>query len=126
MVFFESPRRLDGTLTELAKALGDQRDAVVCRELTKTHEEIRRGTLAELAAWASGGVLGEITLIVAGAPRASEPEGEEMAAATAEVAERVATGISRKDAIAAVAAEHGLRRNALYRCVIGSGSPEAQ
>jgi 16S rRNA (cytidine1402-2'-O)-methyltransferase len=126
MVFFESPRRLAATLAELAKALGDQRGAVVCRELTKTHEEIRRGTLAELAAWASGGVLGEITLIVSGAPQTAGPDGGEMAAATAEVAGRVAAGVSRKDAIAAVAAERGLRRNALYRCVIDSGSPEAQ
>ena len=126
MVLFESPRRLATTLGELAKAFGDERGAVVCRELTKTHEEVRRGTLAELAAWASGGVLGEITLVVAGAPQAAEPDGEEMAAATAEVASRVATGISRKDAIAAVAAERGLRRNALYRCIVGSASPEAQ
>jgi 16S rRNA (cytidine1402-2'-O)-methyltransferase len=126
MVFFESPRRLAATLAELAKALGDQRGAVVCRELTKTHEEIRRGTLAELAAWASGGVLGEITLIVSGAPQTAGPDGGEMAAATAEVAGRVAAGVSRKDAIAAVAAERGLRRNALYRSVIDSGGPEAQ
>jgi 16S rRNA (cytidine1402-2'-O)-methyltransferase len=126
MVFFESPRRLDATLAGLAKALGDQRDAVVCRELTKTHEEIRRGTLAELAAWSSGGVLGEITLVVAGAPRAARPDGGDMAAAAAEVAGRVAAGDSRKDAITAVAAERGLRRNALYRCVIDSASPGAQ
>ncbi|HEY2574920.1 MAG TPA: 16S rRNA (cytidine(1402)-2'-O)-methyltransferase [Streptosporangiaceae bacterium] len=125
MVFFESPRRLASTLAELAKALGDQREAVVCRELTKTYEEIRRGTLAELAAWASGGVLGEITLVVGGAPQAAEPEPEEMAAATAEVAERVAAGTSRKDAIAAVAAGRGLRRNALYQAVVGGGTQQS-
>ena len=72
-VFFESPRRLAATLAELAGSHGAQRSAVVCRELTKTHEEIRRGTLDELAAWAadpgSGGVRGEITLVVAGLDR---------------------------------------------------------
>jgi 16S rRNA (cytidine1402-2'-O)-methyltransferase len=74
-VFFESPRRLAVTLAELGRSHGADRAAVVCRELTKVHEEIRRGTLAELAAWAapsegSGGVRGEITLVVAGVDRA--------------------------------------------------------
>ena len=69
-VYFESGRRLASTLTELAASHGEDRQAVVCRELTKTHEEIRRGTLAELAAWAgSGAVRGEITLVVAGLGR---------------------------------------------------------
>jgi 16S rRNA (cytidine1402-2'-O)-methyltransferase len=82
-VFFESPRRLAATLAELCRSHGDDRAAVVCRELTKVHEEIRRGTLAELAAWAapgapgapgasgSGRVRGEITLVVAGVARAA-------------------------------------------------------
>ena len=80
-VFFESPRRLAATLAELRRSHGDDRAAVVCRELTKVHEEIRRGTLAELAEWAdprnpvhppgSGGVRGEITLVVAGVGRAA-------------------------------------------------------
>jgi 16S rRNA (cytidine1402-2'-O)-methyltransferase len=80
-VFFESPRRLAATLEELRRSHGDDRAAVVCRELTKVHEEIRRGSLAELAAWAdpgnpvhppgSGGVRGEITLVVAGVSRAA-------------------------------------------------------
>ncbi|WP_300604358.1 16S rRNA (cytidine(1402)-2'-O)-methyltransferase [Trebonia sp.] len=71
-VFFESPRRLAATLAELRRSHGDDRAAVVCRELTKVHEEVRRGTLAELASWAdleSGGVRGEITLVVAGVDR---------------------------------------------------------
>ena len=71
-VYFESGRRLASTLSELAASHGEHRQAVVCRELTKTHEEIRRGTLAELAAWAgSGAVRGEITLVVAGLGRRS-------------------------------------------------------
>ena len=73
-VYFESGRRLASTLAELAASHGEDRQAVVCRELTKTHEEIRRGTLAELAAWAgSGAVRGEITLVVAGLGRRRRP-----------------------------------------------------
>jgi len=73
-VYFESGRRLASTLAELAASHGEDRQAVVCRELTKTHEEIRRGTLAELAVWAgSGAVRGEITLVVAGLGRRSRP-----------------------------------------------------
>ena len=71
-VYFESGRRLASTLSELAASHGEDRQAVVCRELTKTHEEIRRGTLTELTAWAgSGAVRGEITLVVAGLGRRS-------------------------------------------------------
>ena len=76
-VFFESPRRVAATLAELRASFGDDRAAVVCRELTKTHEEIVRGSLAELAAWAaareqeSGGIRGEITLVVAGVGQAA-------------------------------------------------------
>jgi 16S rRNA (cytidine1402-2'-O)-methyltransferase len=66
-VFFESPRRLAAFLQDAVDVLGPQRRAVVCRELTKTHEEIVRGSLAELAEWAADGVLGEITVVLAGA-----------------------------------------------------------
>jgi 16S rRNA (cytidine1402-2'-O)-methyltransferase len=69
-VYFEAGRRLASTLAELAVSHGEDRQAVVCRELTKIHEEIRRGTLTELAAWAgSGTIRGEITLVVAGTAR---------------------------------------------------------
>jgi len=101
-VFFESPRRLAVTLQELRRSYGDDRAAVVCRELTKVHEEIRRGTLAELAEWAdpanpihpagaSGGVRGEITLVVAGLDRA-------VARAAARDAAREARRAARRDA----------------------------
>ncbi len=70
-MFFESPRRLAECLRDAVDTLGRDRRAVVCRELTKTHEEIRRGSLRELADWAADGVLGEITVVLAGAqPRA--------------------------------------------------------
>jgi 16S rRNA (cytidine1402-2'-O)-methyltransferase len=100
-VFFESPRRLHVTLAELARSHGPDRAAVVCRELTKVHEEIRRGTLAELAAWAdpenpvhppgSGGVRGEITLVVAGVGRAAAKAAARETARQARRAARFAT-----------------------------------
>jgi 16S rRNA (cytidine1402-2'-O)-methyltransferase len=116
MIFFESPRRLATTLADLAAALGAQRRAVACRELTKTHEEIRRGTLDELAAWAGQGVRGEVTMVVAGAPRTDAQAGSaDLAAAAREVAAMMAAGASRKDAATAVAAELGLSTRAVYR-----------
>ena len=119
MVFFESPRRAATTLRELAAAFGAERRAVVCRELTKTHEEIRRGPLGELAAWADGGLRGEITLVVGGATAASpEARAAEVSAAAAEVDRRVASGSSRKDAVAAVAAEAGLPRRLVYEAAV--------
>jgi 16S rRNA (cytidine1402-2'-O)-methyltransferase len=128
MVFFESRRRVAATLAELATAFGPGRRAVACRELTKTHEEIARGTLTELAAWADG-VLGEITLVVAGAPaRSRRRPGEDdwaasVAAAVAEVSARQATGMPRKLAIAAVAAESGLPKREVYNAVVAAARP---
>ena len=123
IVFFESPRRAGTTLRELAAVFGAERRAVVCRELTKTHEEIRRGPLGELAAWADGGLRGEITLVVGGATAASpEARAAEVSTAAAEVDRRVASGSSRKDAVAAVAAEAGLPRRLVYEAAV---SPRA-
>ena len=106
-VFFESPRRLAVTLEELRRSHGDDRAAVVCRELTKVHEEIRRGTLAELAAWAdpdnpvhppgSGGVRGEITLVVAGIGQAAAKAAARESARQARRAARFA-GVARGEA----------------------------
>ncbi|HEY1920713.1 MAG TPA: 16S rRNA (cytidine(1402)-2'-O)-methyltransferase [Streptosporangiaceae bacterium] len=122
MVFFESPRRLAVTLAEFAAAFGPGRSAAVCRELTKTHEEIRRGTLAELAAWADEGVRGEITVVVGGAPdKPQDAAGQDGVAD--EVAAMVAAGSSQRDAIAAVAARRGLRKRSVYQTVV-QGEPE--
>jgi 16S rRNA (cytidine1402-2'-O)-methyltransferase len=122
LVFFESPRRLAATLAGLAEALGPGRAAVVCRELTKTHEEVRRGTLAELAEWAGPGTLGEITIVVAGAPpRRADPEQAAPEAAAA-VAARERDGVPRKTAIAEVARELGLRKRDVYDAVVRYGS----
>jgi 16S rRNA (cytidine1402-2'-O)-methyltransferase len=117
LVLFESPRRIGVTLKALATAFGGTRRAVVCRELTKTHEEIRRGTLDELAAWATGAVRGETTVVVAGAPaRVAGPA--DVDEAVTEVSRRVAGGMSRRDAVAAVAAEAGLSRRLVYEAVV--------
>ena len=125
MVFFESPRRLATTLADLAGAFDADRPAVVCRELTKSHEEIRRGTLADLAAWAANGVLGEITVVVAGATAAAlaaaGPGGLAAAVATLEGA-----GVARKDAIAQVAAQVGVPKRQVYDAVVRSRSAGAR
>ncbi|SEO79633.1 16S rRNA (cytidine(1402)-2'-O)-methyltransferase [Trujillonella endophytica] len=118
MVFFESPHRLADALTDAAAALGADRPAAVCRELTKTYEEIRRGSLAELAAWAAEGVRGEITLVVGGAPEvAVERTPAELAA---EVAAEEAAGATRKDAIRAVVVRTGLPRRTVYDAVVAA------
>jgi 16S rRNA (cytidine1402-2'-O)-methyltransferase len=121
MVFFESPHRLADALADCAAAFGPDREAAVCRELTKTHEEVRRGPLAELAEWAAAGVRGEITLVVAGAvpgPVALSP-----AELAAEVAAEEAAGAARKDAIRAVVARTGLPRRTVYDAVVAAKAP---
>jgi 16S rRNA (cytidine1402-2'-O)-methyltransferase len=111
MVFFEAPHRLAEMLADAAAALGSERPAAVCRELTKTYEEVRRGGLAELASWAADGVLGEITVVVAGV---SASERRPLSEALAEVRQRVAEGEKRSAAAAAVAARTGHDRHELY------------
>jgi 16S rRNA (cytidine1402-2'-O)-methyltransferase len=114
-VLFEAPHRLAAALADMAEVLGGDRRAVVCRELTKTHEEIRRGTLADLAQWAAGGVLGEVTVVLAGAEPTAELSTDDLPAA---VAHREAAGLTRKDAIAAVASEAQLPKRDVYDAVV--------
>ena len=116
-MFFESPRRLAETLAEAVTALGPDRRAVVCRELTKTHEEIRRGTLAELAEWAADGVLGEITVVLAGATPVADID-----ALVALVQDLVDDGARVKDACAQVIADNpgAPSRRELYDAVLKS------
>ena len=120
MVFFESPHRLADALADAAAAFGDSRPAAVCRELTKTHEEVRRGPLAELASWAADGVRGEITLVVGGAPAA--PVAVSPSELAAEVAAEEAAGATRKDAIRAVVVRTGLPRRTVYDAVVAAKS----
>jgi 16S rRNA (cytidine1402-2'-O)-methyltransferase len=116
MVFFEAPHRTEAALAAMAEAWGSERSAAVCRELTKTHEEVRRGTLAELVAWAAEGVRGEVTIVVAGAdPAAGVATDDESLRAA--VAEREAAGLSRKEAIVEVARSAGVPRRVVYNLV---------
>ena len=113
-VFFESPRRLVACLHDAVEQLGGARRAVVCRELTKVHEEVVRGSLEELVTWAADGVLGEITVVLAGAtPSADLPS------LLAEVGDLVAGGVRVKDACSEVAAAHpNVRSRQLYDAVL--------
>lgn len=108
--FFESPHRIGATLDDAARLLGTDRRAAVCRELTKTYEEVRRGTLGELAEWAAGGVRGEITVVIeGGTPEARDPED-----LIDQVEARVAGGQRMKDAVKDVAKQHGVKTGELY------------
>ncbi|MGP3983720.1 16S rRNA (cytidine(1402)-2'-O)-methyltransferase [Streptomyces sp. KR80] len=121
LVYFEAPHRLDDTLAAMAEVFGTDRRAAVCRELTKTYEEVRRGSLKDLADWATEGVRGEITVVVEGA---AAPGPHELA--PAELARRVAVreeaGEHRKEAIAAVAAEAGLPKREVFDAVVAAKS----
>jgi 16S rRNA (cytidine1402-2'-O)-methyltransferase len=118
MVFFEAPHRLAVTLGAMAEAFGADRPAAVCRELTKTYEEVRRGPLGDLARWAADGVRGEITVVVGGAPEHTGPV--DPADLAAEVAGREAAGIPRKQAIADVARDRGVPKRSVYDAVVAS------
>jgi 16S rRNA (cytidine1402-2'-O)-methyltransferase len=115
VVFFESPRRLADCLRDAVSELGADRRAVVCRELTKVHEEIRRGTLGELAEWSTDGVLGEITVVLGGAKPVTDPE-----LLIAEVGVLIAAGMRVKDACAQVVDAHAgaPSRRELYDAVL--------
>ncbi len=116
MVFFEAPHRTEAALTAMRDAFGDDRPAAVCRELTKTHEEVRRGPLAELVTWAAEGVRGEVTIVVAGAPPAPALA-HDPAAWRAAVTALEVSGTSRKDAIAQVARAAAVPKREVYDAV---------
>jgi 16S rRNA (cytidine1402-2'-O)-methyltransferase len=119
LVYFEAPHRLDDTLVAMAEVFGAERRAAVCRELTKTYEEVKRGGLSELAAWAADGVRGEITVVVEGAPEAGpgELDADEL---VRRVRVREEAGERRKEAIAAVAAEAGLPKREVFDAVVAA------
>ncbi|MFF4587754.1 16S rRNA (cytidine(1402)-2'-O)-methyltransferase [Streptomyces sp. NPDC001388] len=119
LVYFEAPHRLDDTLAAMAEVFGADRRAAVCRELTKTYEEVRRGPLGELAAWAAQGVRGEITVVVSGAPERG-PEELDAAELVRRVRVREEAGERRKEAIAAVAAEAGLPKREVFDAVVAA------
>ena len=117
LVFFEAPHRTATALRAMADAFGDDRSAAVCRELTKTHEEVRRGGLRELAEWAGAGVRGEVTIVVTGATSVTVARDPDSLRAAVDAEE--AAGSSRKDAIRAVATRAGVPKRVVYDLVHG-------
>jgi 16S rRNA (cytidine1402-2'-O)-methyltransferase len=119
LVYFESTHRIDETLVAMAEVFGADRRAAVCRELTKTYEEVRRGGLGELAVWAAEGVRGEITVVVEGAPAkgAEELDAEEL---VRRVRVREEAGERRKEAIAAVAVDAGVPKREVFDAVVAA------
>ena len=116
MVFFEAPHRTEAALAAMRDAFGEDRPAAVCRELTKTHEEVRRGPLAELVDWAAQGVRGEVTVVVSGATLTATV-GEDPASLRAAVAEQEEAGTSRKEAIVEIARAAGVPKRVVYDAV---------
>ncbi len=115
MVFFEAPHRTHATLAAMADTFGADRRGAVCRELTKTHEEVRRGPLRELVDATAGGVRGEVTIVVAGAERpvaVTDP-----ATLARLVAEEEHDGVPRRDAIVDVARRSGVPKRVVYDAV---------
>ena len=117
MIIFEAPHRITECLTDAIEVFGGNRQAAICREMTKTYEETIRGTLDELLLWSrSKEILGEITMVIAGVPQGSaEKTADEM---VARVREFEAAGMDRKDAIATVAKEFELPKKVVYAAVV--------
>ncbi|GAB3209821.1 16S rRNA (cytidine(1402)-2'-O)-methyltransferase [Nocardia tengchongensis] len=120
VVFFEAPHRLADCLADAVEVLGPNRRAAVCRELTKTYEEVVRGTLSELAAWAVEGARGEITVVLEGA----QPVSAAPADLVGQVEALIASGLRLKDACAEVSAATGASRRELYDAVLAARSAE--
>lgn len=121
MVFFEAPSRIAESLADMAAAFGAERRAAVCRELTKLHEEVARGNLGELAAWAAAGVRGEIVVVVAGA----EARAVAFDDAVAHVLALVGGGTRLKDAAAEVSANTGHSSRELYQAALAARAQPA-
>jgi 16S rRNA (cytidine1402-2'-O)-methyltransferase len=113
-VFFEAPHRVAELLAAMVSAFGGDRPAAVCRELTKTYEEVRRGPLSELVAWAQGEVRGEIAVVVGGAPRVAASVGD----LVPEVLARADAGERLKDVVAEVAQAAGVSKRDLYAAAL--------
>ncbi|GAA0484149.1 MULTISPECIES: 16S rRNA (cytidine(1402)-2'-O)-methyltransferase [Streptomyces] len=123
LVYFEAPHRLADALAAMAEVFGPERRGAVCRELTKTYEEVRRGPLGELAEWAAEGVRGEITIVVAGAPEPGPADlGPEELVRRVRVREEA--GERRKEAIAGVAAAAGVPKREVFDAVVAAKNAE--
>jgi len=130
-VLFEAPGRVAATLADLAAACGDDRRVAVARELTKLHEEVWRGTLAEAVVWAADGVRGEVVLVLDGAPPPAEAEADDDELARA-LGVEWAGGARTRGAVDAVAARFGVPRRRVYELALrrksgeepGDGAPD--
>ena len=122
MIFYEAPQKLCATLRDLAAAFGEERRLSLSRELTKLHEQTLRMTLGEsMRYFDENAPRGEFVLIVEGAPdepETEQSEEERLAAAAEAVRRRIEQGQTQKDAVKAVSAEVGVKKNALYRYVL--------
>jgi 16S rRNA (cytidine1402-2'-O)-methyltransferase len=119
VIFFEAPQRLPATLADAVQVLGADRPVAVCRELTKTYEEVRRGTLGEVLAWAeSHEIRGEITVVLGpGAPTGPDSSPAQL---SAQVSVAEAAGLTRKEAISSVAAEFGVPKRVVFDAVVAA------
>ena len=114
MIFYDAPHKLVSTLEDMAAVFGEARPISLCRELTKLHEEVVRTTLGEaVAKYTANAPKGEFVLIVAGAPEEAKEAASETDAAT-RVAQLIAEGLSRKDAVKQTAKELDLPKNVVY------------
>lgn len=120
MVFFDSPHRIGDTLAAMALYFGDDREAAVCRELTKTYEEVKRGPLGELAEWAKDGLRGEITIVVSGADE-DDASAEDY---VAEVLTLANMGMRLKSAAAYISERTGVRKKELYEAAMARRDEE--
>ncbi|MGZ0151331.1 16S rRNA (cytidine(1402)-2'-O)-methyltransferase [Kribbella sp. WER1] len=120
MVFFEAPHRLTASLEAMAEAFGADRRTAVCRELTKTYEEVKRGAVGDLVTWSADGVRGEITVVVAGANPDKVMTPEDLAR---EVAVDEEAGTPRKQAIADVAKRFNVPKRTVYDAVLAARKP---
>jgi 16S rRNA (cytidine1402-2'-O)-methyltransferase len=120
MVFFEAPHRLTASLEAMSEAFGPDRRTAVCRELTKTYEEVKRGPVDDLVTWSKDGVRGEITVVVAGADPDRTMTPEQLAA---EVATDEEAGTPRKQAIADVAKRYNVPKRTVYDAVLAARNP---
>ena len=121
MVFFEAPHRITEMLRALGESMGRDRRAAVCRELTKTYEEVKRGSLIDLITWSESGVRGEITVVVAGADAAEQRVAAGLDTPESWVAAVVArelAGEDRRAAIVSVAKQAGIPRREVYDAVV--------
>ncbi len=125
IIFFEAPHRLPESISDAVKALGAERKGAICREMTKTYEEVIRGTLTELEAWANTHeVLGEITVVIEGFDPSSKSYSESDLIAL--VLSKESAGISRKDAIADVAHEIGVAKREVFDAMVSSKRNEGK